>query len=150
MYEFFQNLGYNIINAIVSIFTWLGNFIGDLWNGFKNFMAQIFRPLLLFFQGLWYLLTKVFDIVVLVVQVIFGLFKVVISVIAGIFHTFATLLGFSGSTDYYYMPNAYQQGYAGVAGFLSQTGLSTIATIMIIFVWMATAYAVIRIAGGSR
>jgi hypothetical protein len=150
MFEFLQNLGQNIMNGIVAVFTWLGNFISDLWNGFKNFIAAIFRPLLLFFNGLWYLLTKCFDIVVLSVQVIFGLFKVVWSVIAGIFHTFATLMGFSGSADYYYMPGAYQQGYDGVSGFLNQTGLNTIALIMMAFLWIITAYAVIKIAGGER
>lgn len=138
------------MNGIVAVFTWLGSFISDLWNGFKNFMAALFRPLLLFFNGLWYLLTKCFDIVVLSVQVIFGLFKVVWSIIAGIFHTFAALMGFSGSADYYYMSGAYQQGYNGVSSFLNQTGLNTIALIMMAFLWIITAYAIIRIAGGER
>ncbi|TEB15173.1 hypothetical protein Psfp_02349 [Pelotomaculum sp. FP] len=150
MYEFLQNLGGNIVNGISRMFTWLGNFINDLWNGFKTFIALIFQPILIFFQGIWYLITKCFDMVVLSVQVVFGLFKVVLSVIAGIFHTFAGLLGFSGNTDYYYMPAAYQQGYDGVSNFLRQTGLSTIALILMVFVWIMTAYALIRIAGGQR
>lgn len=150
MFEFLQSLGQNIVNGIAQMFAWLGGIINSLWNGFKEFIAAIFRPLLLFFQGIWYLITKCFDIVVLVVQVVFGLFKVFMSIVVGIYHTFSGLLGFSGSTDYYYMPYAYQQGYNGVANFLNQTGLSTIALIMIVFVWIITAYTVIRIAGGSR
>jgi hypothetical protein len=150
MFEFFQSLAQNIINGIGQMFSWLGGVFSSLWNWFKEFIAAIFRPLLLFFQGIWYLLTKCFDIVVLAVQVIFGLFKVIMSVIVGIFHTFAGLLGFSGSSDYYYMPDAYSHGYNVVAEFLNQTGLSTIASIMIVFIWIATAYAVIRIAGAEQ
>lgn len=150
MYEFFQSLGQSIVNAIVSIFTWLGNLLKDIFNGLKHFVAELFKPLILFFQGLWYLITKCFDIIVLVVQVVFGLFKVVGSIIAGIFHTFASMLGFTGSTDYYYMPDAYHEGYYGVAGFLNKTGLNTIALIMMAFLWILTAYAIIKIAGGER
>lgn len=150
MFEFFQGLGQNIIGAIVSIFSWLGNFISDLFDGFKEFTAAIFRNLLLFFNGIWYLLTKCFDIVVLSVQVVLGLFKVLMSIIVGIFHTFTTLLGFSGSSDYFYLPLVYQKGYSGVADFLDQTGINTMALIMVVFIWIATAYAIIRIAGGER
>jgi len=150
MFEFLQSLGQNIVNGIAQMFAWLGGIINSLWSGFKEFIAAILRPLLLFFQGIWYLLTKCFDIVVLAVQVIFGLFKVIMSIIVGIFHTFSSLLGFSGSSDYYYIPSAYQNGYNGVTNFMNQTGLSTIAIIMMVFIWMGTAYAVIRIAGGER
>lgn len=150
MFEFLQSLGQNIVNGIVQLFLWLGSLFTNLFNGFKEFVAAIFRPLLLFFQGIWYLLTKCFDIVVLAVQVIFSLFKVFMAIITGIFHTFSGMMGYSGNSDYYYIPNAYQQGFNGIARFLEQTGLSTIALIMIVFVWILTAYAVIRIAGGER
>lgn len=150
MFEFLQSLGQNIINGIGQMFAWLAGIFSSLWDSLKEFFAALFRPLLLFFQGVLYLLTKCFDIVVLAVQVIFGLFKVLMSIIAGILNTFAGLMGFSGSTDYYYMPDAYQHGYNGVVNLLNQTGISTIATIMAVLVWMITAYAVIRIAGGAR
>lgn len=150
MYEFFQSLGQHILNGIINIAHWFSQLIQNIWDAFKQFIAMIFQPLLLFFQGLWYLITKVFDIVVLAVQVIFGLFKVVWSIVAGIFHTFAGLMGFSGSTDYYYLPGAYQQGWDGVAGFFLKTGLNTIALVACVFVWILTAWAVIKIAGGER
>lgn len=150
MYEFFQSLFQYIANFIIGIAHWFGQLLTNLWEGFKQFIALIFRPLLLFFQGLWYLLEKCFDIVVLAVQVIFGLFKVMGSIILGVFHTFAGLMGFSGRTDYYYLPQVYQQGWDGVFNFLSVTGVNTIALIMAVFVWLLTAYAVIRIAGGER
>jgi len=150
MYEFFQSLGQNILNGIITIAHWFGSIFTGLWTAFKSFMAQLFQTIILFFQGVWYLITKVFDIVVLVVQVLFGLFHVVWSVVVGIFSTFAQLLGFSGSTDYFYLPHAYQQGFSGVTGFLSQTGFNTVAYIAAAFIWMLTAYAVIRIAGGEK
>lgn len=150
MYEFFQSLGQNIVNGIIAAFHWLGSTISNLWNSFTSFLSQLFQTVILFFQGIWYLITKIFDIVVLVVQVLFGLFKVVWGIVQGIFHTFAQLMGFTGSTDYYYMPGAYQRGWSGVTDFLGQTGFHTIALIATAFVWMLTAYAIIRIAGGER
>jgi len=150
MYEFFQSLGQRVVDGITSIAHWFGQLFTGIWEGFKQFLALIFRPLLLFFQGLWYLLEKCFDIVVLVIQVIFGLFKVFGSIVLGVLSTFSQLLGFSGRTDYYHLPQAYQGGWEGVFNFLNTTGINTIALIMAVFVWLLTAYAVIKVAGGER
>lgn len=150
MYEFFQGLFQYLLNAIVSIANVLIGIPGALFNAFKSFMVQLFGPILLLFQGIWYLITSIFNIVILVVQVILGLFYVAAGVIGGIFSTFSQLMGFSGNTAYYNVPSAYSQGFSAVANFFSQTGFSNIAYIAAVFVWMLTAYAVIRIAGGER
>ncbi len=150
MYEFFHGLFQNGINVIWSFFSWIGNVLETLFGALKTVLITLFQPVIAFFLGIAYLLTKCFYIAVLVVQVIFGLFKVVLGVILGVFNTFAQLLGFSGSTDYYYLPNAYQPGWNAVTDILSSTGVHTIAILMTVFVWLITAYAVIRIAGGER
>lgn len=150
MYEFFQALIYNALDAIKGWFAWLGATLGSLWNAFKQFMAAFFRPVILFFKAIFYVLNKVFALVVLIIQIIFGLFKVLIAVIVGIFNTFGNLFEFAGSTDYYYLPEAYQEGWGFVANFMNSTGLGTIALIMCVFLWMMTAYAVIKIAGGHQ
>ena len=139
MYEFFQGLFQSGLNGIRTLFIWLGSFIESFFVALKNVLITLFQPVVTFILGLIYLLTKVFHIVVLVVQVIFGLFKVVFGVILGVFNTFAQLLGFRGSTDYYYLPEAYHTGWNAVTDML-----------MTVFVWLITAYAVIRIAGGDR
>lgn len=150
MYQFFQTLAQKILNGIISIAHWFGNLFSNIWEAFKHFLAQLFETIILFFKGVWYLIEKVFDIVVLVVQVIFGLFKVVWGVVSGIFHTFSTLLSYHGSTDYYRIPSAYRHGWEGVTSFFGQTGFNTVAIILLVFVWMLTAFAVIKIAGGDR
>lgn len=150
MYEFFQGLFQSGLNGIRTLFIWLGLFIESFFGALKNVLITLFQPVVTFILGLIYLLTKVFHIVVLVVQVIFGLFKVVFGVILGVFNTFAQLLGFRGSTDYYYLPEAYHTGWNAVTDMLNSTGVHTIAILMTVFVWLITAYAVIRIAGGDR
>ena len=150
MFEFLQSLGQNIVNVFNYIVQWVGSIFISIFNALKEFIATIFRPLILFFNSLWYLLEKCFDIIVIAIQVIFGLFKVMGAVIYGAINTFSQLIGFSGSTDYYYIPEAYKNGFDSVTSFLGQTGLNTIAIIMTVFIWMLTAYAVIRIAGGER
>lgn len=150
MYEFFQGLFQNGLNSLHALFVWIGSLIESFFGALKTVLITLFQPIIAFFLGIAYLLAKCFHIAVLVVQVIFGLFKVVFGVILGIFNTFAQLLGFSGSTDYYYLPNAYQHGWNAVTEMLSSTGVHTIAILMTVFVWLITAYAVIRIAGGDR
>ena len=150
MYEFFQGLFQYGVNSLYTLFTWIGSLIESFFGALKTVLITLFQPVIAFFLGIAYLLAKCFHIAVLVVQVIFGLFKVVFGVILGIFNTFAQLLGFSGSTDYYYLPNAYQPGWNAVTEMLSSTGVHTIAILMTVFVWLITAYAVIRIAGGDR
>lgn len=149
MYEFFYGLFQNLIQALRTFFAWLVSLLQGFFEAIKSVLVAIFKPVVAFFLGIAYLLQKCFYIVVLVVQVIFGLFKVVIGVILGVFNTFAQLLAFGGSTEYYYMPEAYRPGWDAVTGVLSSTGVHTIAVIMTVFVWIITAYAVIRIAGGD-
>ncbi len=150
MFEFFEALFRNLVQAFKSFFSWLGHVLQSFFNGIKELFAALFKPVILFFKGLFYLLEKCFYIVVLVIQVVFGIFKLLGAVILGVFNTFAQLLGFTGSTSHYYIPGAYHQGWDSVVGFLNSTGISTIAVLMTVFIWLMTAYAVIRIAGGER
>lgn len=140
----------NLIDALGGFFSWLGDLLVGIFNAIKSFFAELFEPVILFFKGVVYLLTKCFQIVILVIQVIFGIFKLIGAVIEGIFNTFSQLLGYDGSTSHYYMPSAYSQGWDTVAGFFNSTGFSTIAVIMTVFIWMVTAYAVLRIAGSDK
>lgn len=147
MYEFFKGLFDGLLGGIGSFFTWLGSLLGSMFNGLKSILIALFEPILIFLDGFVYLLTKCFSIVTLVVQLVFGMFKVLGGVIAGAFNTFSQLLNYSGSKSYHYMPEAYRPGWNVVKTFLDSTGLGTIALILCVFIWLATAYAVIRIAG---
>lgn len=149
MYTFFQTLFQYLLNGIISVAQWFGNIFTGFFNAIKNFFTALFGPIILLIGGIWYLITSIFNIIVLVIKVILGLLGVVVAVISGVINTFSGLMGFSGSTAYYAIPSSYQQGFNAVTGFFSNTGFNTIAYIMAAFVWMATAYAVIKIAGGN-
>lgn len=149
MYDFFQTLFQSLLNGIISIANWFGSIFTGFFNAIKSFFTALFGPIILLIGGIWYLITSIFNVIVLVIKVVLGLLGVVIAIIGGVFNTFSGLLGFSGSTSYFALPSAYQQGFGAVTGFLNQTGFNTIAYIMASFVWMGTAYAVIRIAGGN-
>ena len=160
MWSFFQGLGQNLINAINTmfgwlgsqlggIFTWLGSEINALFNSINSFLSTLLQPILWVVQGFYYLLQQVFSIVVLVIQVIFGLFKVVYSVIIGIFSTFSQLLSYSGSSSYFHVPAAYQTGFGYVTGFMNTSGLNTLPAVICVFIWISAAIAVIKIGGGK-
>lgn len=150
MYEFFRSLGQHILNGVLAGIKWIASVLVCLWNAFKEFMGDFFEIIILVFKGFWYLIESIFSIVVLVIQVVLGLFKLVLAVVSGIFQTFYNLLTFSGSTSHYQLPSAYQQGFNSVTGFFGTTGFNTIAAIALVFVWIVTAFAVIKIAGGER
>lgn len=149
MYTFFQSLFQWLLNGIISIAQWFGSIFTGFFNAIKSFLTALFGPVILLLGGIWYLITSLFNIVVLIVKVVLGLLGVVTAIVGGVFNTFSGLMGFSGSTSYYALPSAYQQGFSAVTGLMSQTGFNTLAYIMASFVWMGTAYAVIKIAGGQ-
>jgi hypothetical protein len=153
MFDFFSSLFQSLLNGILGGVNWLassiGNFFTEFFNGITQFLINLFSPLILFFQGFWYLITSLFNIIVLIVQVILGMLGVLTAIIGGVINTFSELLGFSGSTAYYALPSAYQQGFNAVIGLLGQTGFNTMAYIMAVFVWIATVYAAIKIAGSG-
>ena len=149
MYTFFQSLFQFLLNGIISIAQWFGSIFTGFFNAIKSFLTSLFGPVILFVGGIWYLITSIFNIIVLIVRVVLGLLGVVTAIVEGVLNTFSGLMGFSGSTSYYALPSAYQQGFNAVTGFISNSGFNTLAYIMATFIWMATAYAVIRIAGGN-
>ncbi|EGW40146.1 hypothetical protein [Desulfosporosinus sp. OT] len=149
MYAFFQSIFQGLLNGLISIAHWFGSIILGLFNAIKSFFTALFGPIILLLGGIWYLITNIFEVIVLIIKVVIGLLSVVFAIFGGVLNTFSGLMGFSGSTSYYALPGAYQQGFNTVTGFISQTGFNTIAYIMATFVWLATAYAVIKIAGGN-
>jgi hypothetical protein len=154
MWQFFQDLIQSLADGIGDAFSWLGGVLSSFFEALKHFFALLLQPLLSLVNGILYLLDQVFTIVVLVVQVVFGLFRLLGSVIVGLFNTFTQLLYFarpdgSGGLDYYHMPSAYSQGYNAVADFLGLTGFGTLALILAVFVWILTAWAVVKIVGGE-
>ncbi len=150
MYDFFHGLFESALEFIRSLFAWLGELLGDFFDGIKGFLINIFQPVLTLIEGVFYLLTQCFIIAILVVQIVFGLFKIVAGIMIGAYSTFMQLLDYSGSTSYYYMPDLYQGGWNMVFSFINETGLNTMALLMAVFIWLATAYAVVRLAGGER
>lgn len=150
MFDFFESLGQRILDGIGNASQWFGSLSVGFFEGLKGFITTLFSPLILLVEGIWYLISNLFDIVVLVIQVIIGLFYVLTGVTGGIFITFGQLMSFTGSTNNYILPSEYQQGLSFFTDFMSQSGLNNIAYIMAVFVWLLTAYAVIRIASGDR
>lgn len=149
MFVFFQSLFQSLLNGINSGLQWFGGIFTGFFDGIKNFFTNLFGPIVYFLLGLGYLFSSIFNIIVLTVQVVLGLLGVILAVVGGVINTFSGLMGFSGSTSYYVLPSAYQQGFTAVTGFLSNSGFNTLAYIMASFIWMGTAYAVIKIAGGN-
>ena len=138
------------MNGIGSGIGWLGGLIKNVFIDLKTVLVTLLKPIIVFINGIVYLLTKIFDIVILIIQVIFGLFKAVGGVITGIINTLTALKSYTGTTSYYNLPSSYNEGWHGVFDILNNAGFNTLALIMMFFVWVLTAYAIIKIAGGEK
>jgi len=137
-------------SQISGLFSWLGQEINAFFSGIVKFFETLLQPIIFISQGFYYLLQQVFNIVILVVQVIFGLFQVLLCIILGVFNTFSQLSSYSGSTQYYNLPSNYLIWFRSVTGFFNTTGMNQVAAILCVFIWIATAIVIIKMAGSGR
>lgn len=146
MFEFFETIGQYILDGLAYFFGVLGNFISGAFNTLLNFLGIIFKPILWLINGFLYLLEKIFQIVVLIIQIIYHLFLVLWSIAEGLFRTLFSF-NYTGTSQYYRLPSQYSEGFTAVSGFLSNTGFNTIALILAVFVWILGAIIIIRMIG---
>lgn len=144
LFSFLSNLGSEIVDGISSLANFLGRTLNNLFEALKQVLVWLFQPIYDLIMGFVYLLIKIGELLIFIVRIIARLFQIAEEIISEIYNT---LLGFSytGSTNYYHIPSAYNDLFQQVTGFFNQTGFNTIAYIMAVFVWILAAYAAIKI-----
>lgn len=146
MFEFFGRLGQSILNGLAYFFGVLGSFLSNSFNTLLNFLVDIFTPIIWLVKGFLYLLDRIFQIVLLILDIIRYFFTVVWALGEALFRVL-TNFNYTGSTEYYRLPSQYSEGYTAVTNFLSSTGFNKIALILAVFVWIFGAILIIRIIG---
>jgi hypothetical protein len=159
MFEFFGGLFINMLNwfgqklndlgeffggAIGKLGNLIGGLLEKLFQGIVNVLSFLFRPILDVLMGIWFFIQQLFNIVILVIKIIVRLFQIIGELINEVIRAIFGL-NYTGSQAYYRLPNAYQSGFLSVVEFLDETGFSKIALIFAFFIWIATAYAVVKI-----
>lgn len=139
-----NDLGQFLGGAIGELGNLIGGLLEKLLQGIVNVLSFLFRPILDILMGIWFFIQQLFNVVILVIQIIVRLFQIVGQMISEVI---SAIFGFkyTGSQVYYRLPNAYESGFMAVINFLDETGFSKIALIFAFFIWIMTAYAVIKI-----
>lgn len=133
-----------------NITAYLGNVLSSFFNAIVVFLNTLFKPILDFFDAILYLFQQAFILAVLVLKVIAALFGLIVSLGAGLINTIVGFTTWSGSTQYYSMPDPLQQGVIAVTGLLNQTGFESLPLVLAVFIWIMTAMGVIKIIGGRN
>jgi hypothetical protein len=129
-----------------------GTLIQAIVNGFNSLydlLVKIFTAVYLFFDGLMYFVHKVFNIAILIVQLIFSFFNLLKSLGEGLITTFSNL-SFTGSTANFSLNPTWQTYFSYGVGILHTMGFDIVAGIITFFIWIWTAWIVIRIIGFGR
>lgn len=159
MFNYLGGLFTGIISWFGDKLDALGGFIGGLIGRLGDFLGSIIKnavdvlirvlgfflsPILAVILGIVFFLQQVMNIAILIIRIVARLFQIAGHLIGEIFSALYGL-NYTGSTSHYVLPNAYQSGFMAIINFMDQTGLSKIALILAFFIWIMTAYAVVKI-----
>lgn len=147
--DWFGEKLHSIGQAIGSAVSSLSGTLQNMWDGLKQFFSSMFKPVLDLVYGILYLLATVFQIIKLVIILIVNVFSIFVAIAAGFINTVMGLTNWSGGSEYFSVPDPYQQGFSFVIDFISMSGLNLIAGIAAVGIWVITGYATIKLATGG-
>ncbi|MDY8049652.1 hypothetical protein UY416_25515 [Paenibacillus polymyxa] len=124
-----------------------------VFNGFTNLLSYLSEPLswlVWLIEGIWYFLTKLFEVVVAILDIFVSLFQFFGALLVGFLRTIKGLLWIDfGQTPIYY-PSTVSIGMKTVVDALSPTGLLTVVPlVMLAIVWLFFVYKVFALLGGE-
>lgn len=127
---FLQNLGSVITNAF-----------GVLFQGIINVLKFIFKPIFALVAIIFYLIYKIAELVVMLIKVLVAIGKLLYSFVIGLFNTIGSLSWSGSSADH----GSWSGAFAEVFQALETYQLNKIAYVISFFIWVTTAFAVIKI-----
>ncbi len=137
------------IGALQSFGNWLSRTFGDLFTAVTGFLSTILRPFLELVGGLFYLLQGLVDVVILLVQVLLLVVQVLLATVGGLFRSLAALAVWDPASVQA-SPNPYQVGTELILGQWAAAGGDVVAAVLSWAVWLALAYAVLRLFARTR
>lgn len=141
-----------IINGIAEAIGVIIEFIGDGFNTLLEFISVPFMFLMAFLEGIFYFVSRLFVIVVKVIQIFVALFQLFFSICAGLVSSFDLDVSFdSGSVSAISMPYYSSQGMQAVIDHLVGTGLMTVVPYAFTAVlYLIFARKIISLLGGNK
>ncbi|MND45549.1 hypothetical protein D3C76_316280 [compost metagenome] len=139
------------VDTLMSFLSGLGNFLGDVFQKLFNFLAVPFGWLIAFFEGIWYFITKLFYVVVEIIDIFVALFQFLFALGAGFLRTIGALLWIDFSRTPVNYPNSTGTGINVVIDkVLRPTGfMDIVPMILLAIVWLLFIIRVFALLGGE-
>src|SRR6478752_3539235 len=132
-----NNFAQRVIEGITSFMYWMGTLFSSLFHFLRNFLDKLTdflaKPLALLFQfldGIFYFITQLFAVAVLVIKIFVACFQFLGSLCLGIFRTIAYWIhpNFAGAPRF--PTSASNEGFATVMDIIRPTGLLTVVPVV--------------------
>lgn len=152
-----MNFAQRLIEGITSFMYWMGTLFSSLFHFLRNFLDALTdffaKPLALLWQfldGIFYFITQLFVVVVLVIKIFVASFQFLGSLCLGIFRTITSWLNPSFSGVSRFPTSASNEGFATVMDIIAPTGLLTVVPIVATaFLWFYFVLKIIGLFGGD-
>ncbi|WP_348623371.1 hypothetical protein ABFT51_20785 [Paenibacillus peoriae] len=138
------------IETLSFYLTSFANLVADGFTKLFSFLSTPLGWLIWLIEGIWYFLTKLFEVVVAILDIFVSLFQFFGALLVGFLRTIKGLLWIDfGQTPIYY-PSTVSIGMKTVVDALSPTGLLTVVPlVMLAIVWLFFVYKVFALLGGE-
>lgn len=134
MWDFAQNIFAVGIGFIGSLF-------GSLFNGLITVLKLLFQPVLILVAVIFYFLSKLAELFLLLIMVLLSIGKLLFSFVQGLSKTLAGFVWTPAAPDHGSWTSAIGEVFIALEPFQ----LDTVAYIMLFIIWIMTAVAAVRI-----
>ncbi|MCY7487905.1 hypothetical protein [Paenibacillus alvei] len=133
---------------------WIGSglsFLGDMFSGIFSLIAKPLSFLLQLIEGIFYFIYKLFEVLILIVQLFVALFQLVGALIYGLLLNFKSMLSLDFSSHTVSYPSVMNQGIQVVVDhILRPIGFMTIVpAILLAALWIWFAMRMIKLISGE-
>lgn len=139
------------VDTLMRFLSGLGNFIGDAFNKLMSFLAVPLGWLISLIDGIWYFISRLFYVVVEIIDIFVALFQFIFALGAGFLRTIKGLLWIDFSKTPVHYPGGSQEGMNVVIDkVLQPTGfMDVVPMILLAVIWLLFIVRVFALLGGE-
>lgn len=134
---------------ILDAFSFLFEFLGEIFQGFLDILLKPFSFLLALLEGIFYFISVLFQIAVGIIMLFVAMFQYFFLMVAGLLRTIGSWIGFTPSANYN-LPSTSKLGFQTTLEQIGGTGLLTVVpTVLIAVLWLYFAIKMVALFGGK-
>lgn len=146
----FDSVVDRLLDGLEGLGSWLSSTFGGFFSALTGWLWNLLRPVYWFVGGLLYMLERVIDLAVLVLQVVLMLLQIAFSAGAGLINTFVAFAAWDPATAAPTTKTVFARGVDLVLSKLDAAGFSVVAQVLAVVVWIFALLAIVRILSGRK